>query len=407
MERLTSARTLIKWIYCGIAAAAACIALILGSKMFFGLLFFMLSFTGVTGAILFDKGSTARKVSVLIVWGLCLAACILLRTWWAGLIFTVPVLVTPVRNPYIRVFMVFGGAVSGFVLSVLRDMPGRAYMLIFPVILILYSVMFLFGCALSDKSEESEQKLGKALQAASLDSLNERRLREELAMQKALAEKNARLAERERISRDIHNSVGHTLSAASVTLDAAALIIDKDTALAADKMEQANSRVKEAIGSIRSAVRTLDGDDTILVSDYVESLKKRISEFSMDTDIKVHHNLDNIKEEGSIDMDTAAFLSGALSELLTNGMKHGSADVFVVVLTLDSRHISLKVQDNGKGWGDIAYEEKQRLLNEGFGLRKISDHVKSSGGNMSIDGKDGFDVNIDMIRLDGTEEKDG
>jgi signal transduction histidine kinase len=257
------------------------------------------------------------------------------------------------------------------------------------------------------KYEEKMEELDRVVKISTLDSLSERSLREELAKRKALDEANARLMERERISRDIHNSVGHTLSAATVTLDAAQLIVDKDTKLAAKKMGQANVRVHEAIDSIRSAVRTLDSeDDTLLISDYVASLSESVTNFKMDTDIKVHHNLMQIEDKGKIYIGTAAFLSGALNELLTNGIRHGGADVFVVVLSLDSNNISLKVQDNGTGWGDISYEEKQMKLQEGYGLRKLRDHARSLGGEMEIEGSDGFVVSISLPRLT-REEEDG
>ena len=225
--------------------------------------------------------------------------------------------------------------------------------------------------------------------------------------QKTLSEANARLKERERISRDIHNSVGHTLSAASVTLDAAQLLVDKDSELAARKMEQANVRVHEAIDSIRGAVRTLDSkDDTLLVSDYIASLSESLNNYRMDTDIRIHDNLKQIEDKGRIDIDTSAFLSGALNEFLTNGVKHGKANVFVVVLNLTGSNISLKVQDNGSGWGQITYEEKQLKLSEGFGLRKLRDYVRSLGGDMKIEGSDGFVVEMSLPRL-MKEENDG
>ena len=277
--------------------------------------------------------------------------------------------------------------------------------------LIVFAVVWSLAIYWLFKYFEMNSNLEKALKSSALDAMNERQLRMEIAESKNMAEENARLEERERISRDIHNAVGHTLSAATVTLDAAQMLMDTDTSKANQKIDQANERIHEAIGSVRSVVRTLDAeDDCVLVEDYVNSLKELIRNFTLDTEIKIHHNLDLVAAEekrrqqvqsdtaGKIHIARAAFISSSLSELLTNGVKHGGATVFVVLLTLDSAHIGIQVSDNGTGWGDISYEEKQAKLRNGFGLRKMSDYVKTNGGTFDVDGSEGFCVKMDMMR---------
>lgn len=244
-----------------------------------------------------------------------------------------------------------------------------------------------------------EETLSAAVRTSSLDGLHEKILREQIGKQQSLKERNARLEERERISRDIHNSVGHTLSAASVTLDAATMLIDRNPELASDKVNQANDRVHNAIESIRGAVRTLDADDgTVLVKDYVSSLADLCKNFCLDTNVKVHNNFGRISDGGRIDLDTASFFSGVLSELLTNGTKHGGATVFVVMLTMDTGNIALKVSDNGCGWGEISYDEKSARLSRGFGLRKMRDYCETRGGSFEINGEDGFTVLLNVPR---------
>ena len=265
--------------------------------------------------------------------------------------------------------------------------------------LIMFAVVWSMAVYWLFRYFEMNSNLEKALKSSALDAMNERQLRMEIAESKNMAEENARLEERERISRDIHNAVGHTLSAATVTLDAAQMLMDTDTTKANQKIDQANERIHEAIGSVRSVVRTLDAeDDCVLVEDYVNSLKELIHNFTLDTEIKVHHNLDLLTKEGKIHIARAAFISSSLSELLTNGVKHGGATVFVVLMKLDSTHIGIEVSDNGTGWGEISYEEKQARLRNGFGLRKMSDYVKSNGGTFDVEGSEGFCVKMDMMR---------
>ena len=165
------------------------------------------------------------------------------------------------------------------------------------------------------------------------------------------------------------------------------------------KIDQANERIHEAIGSVRSVVRTLDSkDDSILVCDYISSLKELLNNFTLDTDIKIHHNLDIIKDNGKLKIGIAAFISSAISELLTNGVKHGGATVFVILITLDQAHIGVQVSDNGTGWGKISYEQKLKKLNDGFGLKKIESYVKTNGGSFEIEGEEGFCIKISLMR---------
>ena len=256
--------------------------------------------------------------------------------------------------------------------------------------------LFLY---LLNRYSEMNSNLENAVKSSALDAMNERQLRMEIAEKKNLAEENARLEERERISRDIHNAVGHTLSAATVTLDAAQMLIDTDTQKANQKIDQANDRIHEAIGSVRSVVRTLDAeDDCVFIFDYVNSLKELLNNFTLDTELKVHHNLDMIKDQGKLKINRAAFISSAISELLTNGVKHGGATVFVVLMSLDGTHVGIEVKDNGNGWGDISYEEKRKKLNDGFGLKKIENYVKQNGGTFEVDGSEGFCVKISLPR---------
>ena len=366
-----------------------------------------------TALLVIDR-TEMKKIFVFFEAGCLLSSAALIfifTNFTSGLIFTVFVLLSGLQSVRKKIALAFAGTAAGYAFSLICHIPSPGRAALYGAVILLVFLLWSVPVVLYGKYKDTGDKLEKALRASTLDSLHERKMREELARQKALGESNARLQERERISRDIHNSVGHTLSAATVTLDAAQVLIDTDIALASAKVDQANVRILEAIDSVRSVVRTLDSeDDTVLLSDYRVSLKELVNNYALDTGVKVHHNLDQSggdDEDGAIKIDirTAAFLSSALAELLTNGQKHGGADLYVVLLTVTSSNIRLKVQDNGKGWGDISYEEKQLRLARGFGLRKMADHIRRAGGNIEIDGSDGFTVVMSLPTVPDTDDK--
>jgi len=302
------------------------------------------------------------------------------------------------RNIILNLLLLMAGLFFSIMITP-DDASGTTLLMIRIAILVSCGVIWSLFLYFINTYAELNSSLEKALRSSALDAMNERQLRMEMAETKNLAEENARLEERERISRDIHNAVGHTLSAATVTLDAAQMLIDTDKEKANLKIDQANDRIHEAISSVRSVVRTLDSkDDCVLVGDYIASLKEMLNNFTLDTEIKIHHNLDTIKDSGKLKINRAAYISSAIAELLTNGIKHGKAGVFVILMTLDQTHVGIKVNDNGTGWGDISYEEKRRKLNEGFGLRKMENYVKTNGGTFEVDGSEGFCVKISLLR---------
>ncbi len=324
-------------------------------------------------------------------------AVILCPYWFIGLLAVSAITCTWLFNRKACHLLNLIFALGGWIMQIVRtDITPLMALLYLGIIVAAFAVWetviyFLY------RSATTSEKLRQALTAAAVEALEQRSLREEIAKNQKVNENNARLEERERISRDIHNYVGHTLSAATVTLDAASLLVPSDKEKALEKIDSANSRVHEAISSVRSVVRTLDAeDDRIALDDYLLSLEKMIDEFKSDTTYKVYHNFSQVKSKTRIPIQTASFISSSLSELLTNGVKHGHADLFVITFILDTGHIRLKVQDNGCGWGKLDFNEKKLRLNNGFGLRKIKEYTEGCGGSFDIESEDGFTVDLSL-----------
>jgi len=367
------------------------------------ILFAVMMLVALCGCVLSED---KNKKGILLVYGiLALGLTVMCGKYWCGLLL---VGVTSLYSCYgfiidryksntaVNLLLLGGFFYYG---SLRTEEPVGIKDYIVLAMILVFGIIWSLAVYMMFRYYDMHKGMEKALRASALDAMNERELRIEIARSKNLAEENAKLEERERISRDIHNAVGHTLSAASVTLDAAQVLMDTDKDKANQKIDQANDRIHEAIGSVRSVVRTLDAeDDSVLVTDYVNSLKELVNNFSLDTDIKIHHNLDLIKDEGKLHLNRAAFISSSVSELLTNGVKHGNAKIFVILMELDAVHIGIQVSDNGNGWGDLSYDQKQERLRNGFGLKKMADYVKANAGSIEITGEDGFCVKIGLPR---------
>lgn len=233
-------------------------------------------------------------------------------------------------------------------------------------------------------------------QAVSIMAVNEmytKKLNQELIIKNYLADKNARLEERENISRNIHNSVGHSITAAVMTLDAADMLFFVEPEKAREKMNTANKRIRGSLDSIRQAVRVLDNENKyISINDFISELTAVTDNFVMDTMIKIYTNFENVSRSVLIPHEHTEFLTGALQELLSNGVRHGKADEFIITLIADSSNIKLKVSDNGKS--DFSKENQKERIENGFGIKKMISYVKKCGGDMTLSNENGFITEI-------------
>lgn len=248
----------------------------------------------------------------------------------------------------------------------------------------------------------ARNQIARAVSVTAVNEMYERKLNQELMQKNWLAEKNARLEERENISRNIHNSVGHSITAAIMTLDAADMLFDTAPEQAHEKMNIANARIRTSLNSIRQAVRLLDSENKyISMRDFTDELTVIIDSFVMDTTIKIYSDFSNTVREQRIPHEHTEFLTGAMQELFTNGVRHGHADTFTVVLTADSGHLRLSVSDNGKS--DFSPRNARERIEKGFGLKKLSSYAKKCGGSAVFENDSGFKTVI-TLPLYGEEE---
>lgn len=350
------------------------------------------------------------------------------------------------KNKYLSMFFpsaaymcgLFAKSCGAWCAERLSGLEASALVSNFSMPLLLLNVLVLQGISvillafeiLLEKYAQVQNKYSEIVTVSALNELYEKKLNRELVIKNYLSEKNARMEERENISRNIHNSVGHSITAAIMTLDAADMIFEENPELAREKMHVAAERIRTGLESIRHAVRVLDkASENISYEDFISDLNSIIDNFAMDTNIRIRTDYSCFAEEIMIPHEQAEFLTGALQELLTNGVKHGRADIFTVTLVSDSSHLQMSVADNGVGIGGVEsageesadekfYNEKsanekfagekfndekfdrekieEKLINSGFGLKKIASYVSRCGGSTEIDLKNGFRFKITL-----------
>ncbi|ABX43976.1 sensor histidine kinase [Lachnoclostridium phytofermentans] len=239
-----------------------------------------------------------------------------------------------------------------------------------------------------------------ALNHTAIAKLSEHNLNQRLALQNAVIDRNARLEEREAIGRTIHNVVGHTITSALITLEAAELLANQDSELSKEKIMIAKERLGQSLTTIRRAVRLVDNANTsIPLTDLFYTMTSTIQEFTQDTSLRVRHNIQITNEKDtslnkyaqfSIETKHAEFLHGAILECLTNGQKHGNATAFLILATIEYSILTISVSDNGSSMKQLTPVEQERCLLQGYGLKKIKTYLENIGGEFSLNYMDDF-----------------
>lgn len=256
------------------------------------------------------------------------------------------------------------------------------------ILTVISAVIYLIGL-LTMKYLSARSQIDRAVAATAVSEMYEKKLNRELIIKNYLTDKNARLEERETISRNIHNSVGHSITAAIMALDAADLLLDTEPDQARAKMNTANERIHTSLESIRHAVRVLDKENECIgMDDLISELESVADNFIMDTQIRIRLGYSDIDRNLMLPHEHTEFLTGAVQELLSNGIRHGNADLFTVIVAADSAHIQVSVTDNGES--DFDADNMAERIRNGFGLKKLFSYAEKCGGAVNVSNNNGF-----------------
>ena len=327
---------------------------------------------------------------------ICLGLCYIAPDWYSYLIFlTLPKPCYPIR--VLKYLQPLTPLILFTIGNALQADYQFSIFLFYSLILSTISIVYYVIIKSLEKLAEVNININSSLQHSAQNEFLEKRMRQELAYKNSLIDYQARLEERETISRNIHNSAGHTITAAIVSLDAAELLYDSSPVEARNKVTLAKERMRQSLDTIRRAVRNLDDSSKeVPISDLIQNLILCLDQFSMNTNVKMRHNLLSEFEEQFIPKMHSEFIISAVSELLSNGVKHGKASAFLVIVRIDSKHIQVDVDDNGTPEDTLNNTMIKQCIDTGYGLKKIQKYLEQSGGELAINGTDGWSVRMTL-----------
>lgn len=191
----------------------------------------------------------------------------------------------------------------------------------------------------------------------------------ELRLSQSEVRRLARVAERERIARDLHDVLGHTLSLIAVKSELAARLIERDPAAARAEVAAIGATARRSLAEVREAI---SGFHEQSLDEALE--QARLALRSADVDLVLERDPDV-----ALPRNSEAMLGLVMREAVTNIIRHARADTCKLSLR---RHgggetgsqIVIEIRDDGRG----------RIRTGGTGVEGMRARVESLGGTLEI-----------------------
>lgn len=254
----------------------------------------------------------------------------------------------PTRHAYIGIASLIIAALGAYFIFDLN--------LIFLILTILFSIMTGIG----------------ALSAQLL--INSK---EQLIQKQGEVEHLATIAERERIARDLHDLLGHTLSVITLKAELASKLVDRDVQACKNEIKDIETTARNALAEVRSAIvgfRASSIEDEIKNTQIVLSA----AQVALTTEITPLNLPPTIEK----------ILALSLREATTNIIRHAKASTCFISLTTNEQELILSIQDNGMAGFN------QMRIQEGNGLQGMKERVQALGGQLIHRADQGFYIEL-------------
>jgi signal transduction histidine kinase len=198
----------------------------------------------------------------------------------------------------------------------------------------------------------------------------------------AQAERLAIAQERNRVARDIHDGLGHSLTVVQMQVKAARAVLSSDPAKADDVLAKAQQLSEDALGAVRRSVHALrEPRATGPLPEALGALAEEASAAGVPT------RLDVSGTQRPLPDDAREALYRAAQEGLTNVRKHARAGRADLLLHYGEAAVRVEVRDDGVGGDGIS---------AGFGLVGLRERAAQLGGRMRVESAPGEGCTLSM-----------
>ncbi|MBS0432780.1 MAG: sensor histidine kinase [Proteobacteria bacterium] len=212
-------------------------------------------------------------------------------------------------------------------------------------------ITFIASMAASQQAEAREEQ---------------RRLNSELRATRALLAESSRISERMRIARELHDLIGHHLTALSLNLEVASHLA---AAPAAEHVGKAQSTAKQLLSDVREVVSELRDDDAIDLTDALRNITEGVPGLEVHLELPSRFSVEDPRR--------AQVLLRCAQEIVTNAVRHaGARNLWLRFERTADGMLALKAHDDGRGASE---------LKPGNGLSGMRERLAEVGGRLVID----------------------
>ena len=186
----------------------------------------------------------------------------------------------------------------------------------------------------------------------------------ELHATRAILAESHRMAERVRIARDLHDVLGHDLTALTLNLEVASHLVSGQPKV---NVEAARERARDLLGKVREAVRTLRSGEGIRLDTAIAALAEGIPR------PKIHVRFADDLPLG--DPAAAQILLRCAQEIITNAVRHSHAENLWLEFAANAGAIEIQARDDGRG---------SNGAEAGSGLTGMRERLEERGGRLAV-----------------------
>src|SRR2546426_2980567 len=206
----------------------------------------------------------------------------------------------------------------------------------------------------------------------------------------AQSRQSAVMAERNRMARDIHDTLAQGFTGVIVQLEAVEEAMSRNQAVkASGHLNRAGDLARESLREARRSVQALR-PQALEEKPLSEALKELIEKMAGGTTVHAKFTLQGKRRKLPPEWETNLLRIG--QEVLTNVLRHARASEFKVLLVFDCGEIRLELRDNGCGFNP-------QRKHESFGLQGMRERAEGMGGRLTIQSAAGKGTAISIVLL--------
>lgn len=250
----------------------------------------------------------------------------------------------------------------------------------YPVNLLL-SILSAYISVMAKKQNEMLEENKKARDKIKEDCLLLEKYNEQLKKDREKNIQIAVLTERNRIAKELHDAIGHTLTSGILQVESLKIISNEKNVI--EKLDVLQDTLTKGMEEIRNSIHNLYNESFDL-KEQIEKLCTNVPNINVELVYKI---------EDDLSYDIKFDILSVIREGITNCIKHSNADILRIILLEQPKFYSITIKDNGSVF------DKSSLHNtKGIGLLSIREIANKYNGFLNYNFDKGFKIHLILMK---------